>query len=714
MTTLRWLDNTRRWQYAFLFGLSALIASAAIVFGLSIITTVVTLFVLIAGVLNSLLSSGSGSRTDNWLLVRLKRSLNVSYLLKSATVLVWAGTITILYVGASQYYKKTRLINLRGTVVNAAGDPAEGATVYLYLNSGQRDSRAVGGMFTFDHLDLSNEPSRRFRIQAKWQNPKLNEWLETETEIDVSSGRPENIRLVLPPGSPPFKVTYYFLSGNAIDFLIRQNDIDDRLSKSLGGPVTVIPTKPYLEISSLVQKYSESFYGDVLNKVIQGRDQSNNKPFKRMNQGFNESQAASKLDGKPIFAGTWIDSISGDISASDWRNFIKDTSGWNVVMVDSRADFGEPPYYFLFWKFADIKDYRKLLLPDHPKIVDLYSQIIKDSRSPGTGLLVYQYIPGEDSCPGTIAYLIPRYVNLRVAVIENVLDQPIRMGNISIRENNSYGLRSRQDEQLLLDGSPLSEQNYYPQQILTKSDKILIPLELSLAYYDYEEGYDEYEILDLLKHSAVDNKNAADWINKKGSFVISDDSGPVTTLKSDSLLRLLHQPKTDPRLDEDFIFGPSLALQSAELDKIKYPIRVFDPNSLAYYAGYEMGSCPYIYTFSAQSQTWLREGRILSKFDAVQKESLDERVLKRFDGRILIKEEELETSYIDYVAIKLITAEGQELIIPTLQRRLRSIDKHYVVLRKGESVELTFDLPRVPIVQSSVVAKGYYLRTGPS
>jgi hypothetical protein len=122
-------------------------------------------------------------------------------------------------------------------------------------------------------------------------------------------------------------------------------------------------------------------------------------------------------------------------------------------------------------------------------------------------------------------------------------------------------------------------------------------------------------------------------------------------------------------------------------------------------------ACPHIFTRDPQSHTWRWDTTILFNLVGREKETLQSRRLARFDGQLLVREIEPETSYIDQLYVVIVSDEGREQILPAPLAVLREADGRYLVLNPGDGLRLTFDDYRATTEphQAWVVAKGYYV-----
>jgi len=161
-------------------------------------------------------------------------------------------------------------------------------------------------------------------------------------------------------------------------------------------------------------------------------------------------------------------------------------------------------------------------------------------------------------------------------------------------------------------------------------------------------------------------------------------------------------PVRDPCLPVDLI------------DRIRKVYDLFQ-DQLVYRLNYEACSvvafCPHVFTYDPAGQNWRLDTTILYNMAGPEREATQRRKLTRFDGRLLIREIELEISYIDQLYVLVVDDTGRKIELTAPLAVLRSADGHYLVLNPGDELLLTFDgFQAIPSPkQAWVVARGYYV-----
>jgi hypothetical protein len=122
-------------------------------------------------------------------------------------------------------------------------------------------------------------------------------------------------------------------------------------------------------------------------------------------------------------------------------------------------------------------------------------------------------------------------------------------------------------------------------------------------------------------------------------------------------------------------------------------------------------ACPHIFTYDAELRDWRWDTTILYKLVGWENESIQRRPLKRFDGKLMIRELEPEISYIDQLYVQIIDANGKQSVLQCKIPALQNADCQYLKLSQGQDLLLSFDNYQKANLdrQIWVVAKGYYV-----
>jgi hypothetical protein len=672
------VNSLRIWQIAFLIGLSAFLLGSIFVLGSALFVAVVGVLGITVTIVSQLLSSPRSH--NNWPVSTAKAFLNVPPFLKGATIIVWLVTLSIWsYVGFAGYraYRDRQKVTLEGIVLSARGNPVDKATVVLLLKGGYLETISSNGKFSFAKTDLSGEDTRQLKIHARLGSK------EGEVEIDLSKGVPKNILIKLSPGDPPFRITYFVLERHAIDFLL-QGKMDSQWEEKLAGQPFIVPNEVYDSLSRLIKSFSSEL------------PEMSDFGFYKVERGVRSNQQSMPTDKgiKSYFVGSY-DGADVDLTGiPELLNTITSDQQWKLFLAPTLKQ--ELPYPLIFRKFVNRSELS--LLSNRP-IGKFYSYITREYMPEDFGYLeVYlSGVCGDDPPWSAYARYVGRSLSLRIAVVENIANEPIRIGKFAIKENDDGSVYTQEENKARLAKKELRHEALFPMEMLKPGEKMVIPIEMRLA-----GGKQERSAGPVV---AANDQYLYDKIRTRGQWNFGEISIPSTVLEM-----MLSRSTQMVALDREYLLGPSIMVESLEVDNVEFPFRQFDPSKIVIFDEMDSGSCPYVYTYSPQDKTWRNEGVILRGKIGKQRESLDEKVLTRFDGRILIKERDQEDSFIDSVFLRVIYDNGDETIVCPSNKLLCSVDGNRSRLRQGEKLSLFFDVPKRGNVQKYVLsAVGYYV-----
>jgi hypothetical protein len=685
-------DQKRIWQYAFVLGIASSIAAAIAVFGLSTFTTALTITGIIVGVFNALLGSSKKSKDGNWFLSRVKHSLYVSGFLKVATIVVWLTTIGLVSYGVVQYRRESQRVTLTGRVLTAGGDPAANAHVVLLTRNKREAMTSSDGGFVFSSIDLGDEPTSQVKIEVDW---KAKTGAET---VDLAKLTSNPVTIKLNPGDAPFRVSYITLEGPAIDLFLR-GEIDRGWDERLGGKPYIVSNGVFQTLQYLSKHYSTRMYsGEGVETTIETKGEPKEDP-----------RLGRKLNGSLALVGSEGDSIESELSENDLLGVFNAQQHWTAGIGPGEPENILTTLYF--WRFAKQEDLEKFRLHEPGVIprntsIDFYKYITRNAM-PTDFCLVAMVIGGCGEGNEVLLKLVPRKLKLRVAVLENVTSEPIQIGKFTIREFKEESLRSREEGDAALKALNPEPQDLFPPKILAPNEKLVIPLEMPMAY-DKETNF-EVESLSTPPDGNTRRK-VTSKLSATEKFTVTFGLSQTFDWETSRLLQVLNRPGENPLLDKEYLFGPAVGVESVYVDNVNYPFRQQDVSRVVVRAEGTIGSCPFVYTYSVEAGSWENEGHILYRQNSSFKEATVEKPLERFDGRILIKEIDPEVSFIDFIYIKAIGADGVERRLYPNSKPLRSHDGDYLRMKQGDQMEVSFEgLRDFTSSKYVLVARGYYL-----
>ncbi|CAN5554352.1 hypothetical protein BH11ARM2_BH11ARM2_16370 [soil metagenome] len=209
------------------------------------------------------------------------------------------------------------------------------------------------------------------------------------------------------------------------------------------------------------------------------------------------------------------------------------------------------------------------------------------------------------------------------------------------------------------------------------------------------------------KNSKAKSAYLLSALAKKGKglrIIVDADSGKAQTMPVDCLARVAYRPWADPRLKENFVYGPSLAVNSVRIAGTA-PSKGGKKQDLMYATAEGFGSCPYLYIWSEEHGMWLGMGRTLVRCVGAKMAKTDRFDLATPPSRIVIREREAETTHLDSVSLDIEDGAGGWVhLLPV------GFDGT-ATIREGEEQECRFDIPEsLRHHRARLNVSGYYER----
>jgi len=698
----------RGWGLAFVIGLACLVTSTAFVWGASSVTGVIAFLSAVIALANGLLSDpvqSSTSRTT-WFSTALARLLHVSIVVKPAAVIAWILTVVLCGYAVRQAIHNSHIATVKGLVITANGTPADRALVTLILGQTKRATVATGGSFAFEDVYTGGESGRQLFVEATLENTV------GKTVVDLAHGKGVSVVIKLSPYDKRLRITYYRIGGHGLDFIAR-GELDARWEKRLSGQPYIVENDTFKYLKYLIDNFSEPFQDTYFYVGPK------NTPYE---------DVAQHNQGRLFFSAAWNRILPGQLSVHDAQSLRDPRSRWNLEFADVKLDGTTPsklvpdqpltvgnqvvrvdPEAFFYWRFTAAADFKTLGSTPQERF---YTFITRDYLPDDFFIVILRCaIECGDaaSYPSIHKTIIPREVELLVAVFENISSQPIRVGSARVRHQSSVQrLRDETTENGILQTAPVEEASLFPPEVLAPGEKLLVPLQFHSVYHENEL----WEFGNSRRRHREDVE--ADLTGIDAVYLPSySDRGPPELFSIDrsTFLAFVDKPSVRDAFTKEYIFGPSYQLDSIEVDGANEPLRQYNPRNLVIRSGSEAGSCPYIFTYSGSEHTWTSEGTILFGFNRRQREATDTLRMRRFDGRILIREIDAEVSYIDSLHVIEECADGRKRLLYPENRSLQKDDKDYLILKRGEELSVAFSLPQAGLCQGqhTLVARGFYL-----
>lgn len=447
------------WQLAFLCGLSLGIAIAAAAFGASAMTAVFGLAAVIVTLINALTgapqeSIARGGTLGSW----ARRVLNIGPVLKTATIVVWIGNLAVVSGWATNTYRQSQKVDVKGIVLTNDGVAAPNAVVTLSVDGVETSTVATTGQFTFEQAATLS--SRRTSVRARWTSP-AGETLDGSTPVLVREPAVrQGVRLRLRPGRPPFNLSFLTLKGHSIDLLIR-DQLPAEWVRGSPGRLVVARTP----VSDILAQWTEQ-YSDEVGELLDAK-------FTPARGGKFSTLRSDELPLRIHRAAYLVGTAPPVGLTTEWQLRLSDANAFKGAL--SRAapwmlrDSGSSTAACRFATQA------LLLAVASRKSRELFKSLSAHGL-PDDFALVDAY---SDECAGNyVLELHPRLIQVRVAVFEATERVTLGAFGTRISVNQGFRAQDRVDSDIR---ALTAADGVFVRQDLNRGDTLAVPLQIEFA-----------------------------------------------------------------------------------------------------------------------------------------------------------------------------------------------------------------------------------------
>jgi hypothetical protein len=536
--------------------------------------------------------------------------------------------------------------------------------------------------------------------------------------------------------SPKLKRTFFMLKGHAVNIFANEKGLPPELDPAFGGAVHVLATRPLVELTELMKRFGRvsPYAGEFLNAGFGGEDmtpemQRREAAIKRI-----EKSQLKKLATTPSLS---VATRSGArFSASKFPSDFFADHAWSIegyqldehltkaVKRPSRArmevplSFGSSITVSRYLARADIDTMRRAD-PDMFKYrnnLQFYADVCRAGLPEHLLPVTVMF----DECGGSTEVDIETpLLQMRILVLENITNKPVELGQFHFRLVNPgrgvLAVRTRAENERLLASAAADSQSWYQPHVLKPGEKVIVPLELLLKP-DSSNRPEASVASTRATRRACANRLLADR-ELQTVAIMYEGKGPqrttpLMTMPKQKFIDALLRESIQAWEGEEFIYGPSIGLDSVDVDGPKYAIEPFDPMNIAYFSGSAEGSCPFLYCRRARDGRWLKEGTILTGRSSKERAGTTTLEVRNFDGVVRVSEEEEETSYVDQLFIRGVSSTGETVIVTPANDLLTDKDHRYLILKRGETTEVNFRIPEdMRRDRVGIIASGYFVPT---
>lgn len=527
---------------------------------------------------------------------------------------------------------------------------------------------------------------------------------------------------------PPIevKMRYYTFKGHSISMLLK-GELTDKYKQILGGTPNVWQNDVYKELVNMENKFgTTSRVGDG---VISFENPHENIPDKYLDftvlpgtfkfykdylVDWDEfTQIAEKFpvnltDGWAInfHRNPYIDYSDGDqISMySNGKIHAQSISFTRIVNKEQALEYLKETY-----NKSQFQDYllEKGYISDTER-----KKALEYFKEAGNNYHFYKYLT-ENGCPKDLFEAELTYeacgdfwtldidfplMTLQALIIENVSGKPIKISDLKGKIRGGDKLVTLHPE--------LEVKGDFEKTIgdgIFRQDELLI-IPTNIIFTRQPAGQQEFEEYD---HEVLDIDSIYTELNesldKHGKYEVISSFFKDTTvyeIPKNTLASLLNnRSKKNPT--EDYYYM-SQTVDSFKVNGKKTKVYSVDEGSMFISHGSEAGSCPFIFDQDGYSMGNVLTGRITR-----DKEGLYSKVLPFAGSQFEIRELENEISYIKWVRMKCTSKEGEVWYLDSVNEILNPKNNEYIVLKKGERVEVKFDPQKIGY-SNELEVYGYY------
>lgn len=544
-------------------------------------------------------------------------------------------------------------VTVKGIVINSDRSPADRAHLKLIaFGKGKSDSTITisseEGSFQFG--DVKTKGMDEFRIDVSWKDKTTSYSGQLHKDIADNSITITLPDLVLDESSNPLSFTYYNIKGHAIDYLL-EGKIDPGWERKLSRNPYIITNEVFKTISNLRNKF---YYTNDPNMEF---DFSVVEVVKK-DKSSREIEGAKAMSLKRYMAAThdYADEEERGPSSDDF--YVREADVASLVGENLKQRLKTQKRNFIYNWF-----------PDRGQL-----EMIRKAE------LAYMKVNLGEATPG----MVNKVISLLLEITKNHYPDSLVKASIYY------------DDDPCIDGWIIQ---LLPPCLSLKTVLIENPTSETISIGDFQikqAGGGELKIHELSASTQYQDSTC------KYFPLIKLKPGKAIVLPVELVVKTVQKKQLS--------LGPVQKIASIEIEKDKYAVRKEDTQNIFMYDGSGgIGSCPYVYTFSGEENTWLLEDHIIYGNNSKAKEKEHTLVLQRFNGTIEVRELDPETSFIDYLYIRHTFPDGKIVILQPDLHILTEKDNQYLRLNRGDKVVLQFPQEADTRGEYAVISFGYYI-----
>lgn len=292
-----------------------------------------------------------------------------------------------------------------------------------------------------------------------------------------------------------------------------------------------------------------------------------------------------------------------------------------------------------------------------------------------------------------------RDFELEIVVLENISENPIKIGSLYYYENNTKGVVEYNEfEKNINKKEKIS--SIYPSEFLRIDEKLIIPIKINFV----DSGLSNFfrknkDYLPIVDSTTEENKNGIiKYYNPYG--ISEEEEKNYLFSKKASLIK----DEKYPVIPERFTFLKAIKLKSIDLDDKNYLLREANWKQFNLFTALERGSCPYIYTKKDNLSPWINEGTILVGATSQELETTEIKELNDYHGKIKISELEDEIFFLK--SLKIILRKNNKIVKEIIHH---SLSKKPIIITKGNPSIFDKNIKNIDFNKVTLQMRGYYI-----
>jgi len=603
-------------------------------------------------------------------------------------------------------------VYLSGFVYSSGGQPEEGVSLEMRTRDGDlyQSVTDAQGKFLFDRLSLRKAEGGELLVRKDIRERRLT--------LDSLEASENGLQLKLPPGTPPFRITYYNLGAHAIDKLLH-GELEKKLGGALAEDTYVLPNAVTDYYKDLLKTYGQDL-GEASFLSVVDNERPSGRPLHTVLESYDYDRPDERLKYLPgkgntssanldMYAllnrdqtlellneeGPWLERFNirnlnseaiwnhpqaakSSLVAMRWLDK-RSWTGATQLLLEGRERWFRELVAESDWfstepgmREREIQRFRSNFVERPKRHVAFWNAVLGDTLPDQLMHASLHYVScGADDESYDLSIALPELF-MQIAVLENISEAPIRLDTFVYKQLSERKLQGEPVVQADLEKAELRKGHLFPQEQLAPGEKLAIP------QYFYAQ--------------------ASQW-----AFMDPEDARYVGIRDP----RFIQDPK---RKKKAYTFGPVFQVRSVLLGPELYAVRIFDRDKLVIRDGAEVGSCPYAYTRGHGGASWILQGHLMYGRNRASRAGVDTLLLEPFDGQLLIREKDPETSYLQYAYLAVERADGHWEHVEPSQLALRSDHPGYFTMEQGDSIPLYFPGFRAQAGDVyHLIHAGYYL-----